>query len=82
MSRVGFEPGGVSVFEDCEATALTTQPPGQDIETNLKCPNKILSMVSAYSFRKTDLDQLSRIVLESECIKACFHRKNRSLVQV
>ena len=29
MSRAGLEPGvgGVTVFEDCEATALTTQPP-------------------------------------------------------
>ena len=29
ISHVGFEPGvgGVTLFEDCEATALMTQPP-------------------------------------------------------
>ena len=29
ISRVGFEPGvgGVTLFEDCEATAFMTQPP-------------------------------------------------------
>ena len=46
MSQVGFEPVvcGVTVFEDCEVTALTTQPLRLDKEakTVLMRHNKLL----------------------------------------